>query len=50
LAALAASAISNSRTPSAEARFIGEHDPQATTALGGSSPGFPHSHLESRFF
>jgi putative transposase len=24
-------------------RFIGEHDPQATTAHGGSPPGFPHS-------
>ena len=27
----------------AEPRFIGEHDPQATTAPGGSPSGFPHS-------
>src|SRR5271168_5117394 len=27
----------------AEACFIGEHDAQATTAPGGSPPGFPHS-------
>ena len=27
----------------AEARFIGEHDLQATTPPGGSPPGFPHS-------
>jgi len=26
----------------AEARLIGEHDPQATTAPGGSPPGLPH--------
>jgi hypothetical protein len=27
----------------AEARFVGEHDAQAATTLGGSPPGFPHS-------
>ena len=26
-----------------EARFISEHDPQATTAPGRSSPGLPRS-------
>jgi hypothetical protein len=30
-------------------RFIGEHDPQATTAPGGSLPGFPHSIWKAAF-
>ena len=33
----------------AEPRFIGEHDPQTTTAPGGCLPGLPHSMWKAAF-